>query len=29
MKFIRVLKASDDWKVEKINENDWTIISPD
>lgn len=28
MKFIRVLKASD-WKVEKINENDWTIKSPD
>ena len=28
MKFIRVLKASD-WSVEKINENDWTIKSPD
>lgn len=28
MKFIRVLKASE-WKVEKINENDWTIKSPD
>ena len=27
MKFI-LLKASD-WKVEKINENDWTIKSPD
>ena len=27
MKFIRVLKAS--WLVEKINENDWTIKSPD
>ena len=28
MKFIRVLKASN-WSVEKINENDWTIKSPD
>lgn len=28
MKFIRVLKASN-WNVEKINENDWTIKSPD
>lgn len=28
MKFVRVLKASE-WKVEKINENDWTIKSPD
>ena len=28
MKFIRVLKASE-WTVEKINENDWTIKSPD
>ena len=27
MKFIRVLKAS--WSVEKINENDWAIKSPD
>lgn len=26
MKFIRVLKAN--WSVEKINENDWTIKSP-
>lgn len=28
MKLVRVLKASE-WKVEKINENDWTIKSPD
>lgn len=28
MKFIRVLKSSK-WSVEKINENDWTIKSPD
>lgn len=28
MKFIRVLQASN-WSVEKINENDWTIKSPD
>lgn len=29
MKFIRVLKASEDWKVEKISETDWVIKSPD
>lgn len=29
MKFVRVLKASEDWKVEKISENDWVIKSPD
>lgn len=29
MKFIRVLKSSKDWKVEKISETDWVIKSPD
>lgn len=29
MKFVRVLKASEDWKVEKISETDWVIKSPD
>lgn len=29
MKFLRVLKASEDWKVEKISETDWVIKSPD
>ena len=29
MKFIRVLKAKKDWKVEKISETDWIIKSPD
>ena len=29
MKFIRALKASEDWKVEKISETDWIIKSPD
>lgn len=28
MKF-RLLKASEDWKVEKISETDWVIKSPD
>ena len=29
MKFVRVLKASEDWKVEKISETDWVIKSTD
>lgn len=29
MKFIKLVKASEDWEVEKINENDWVIKSPD
>ena len=28
MKFVRVLKASEDWKVEKISETDWVIETP-
>lgn len=27
MKFVKLIKSS--WSVEKINENDWTIKSPD
>lgn len=29
MKLLRLLKASEDWKVEKISETDWVIKSPD
>lgn len=29
MKFVKLVKASEDWEVEKINENDWVIKSPD
>ena len=28
MKFIKLVTASKDWEVEKINENDWVIKSP-
>ena len=29
MKFIRVLKATNEWFVDKISETDWVIKSPD